>query len=61
MITRNDNDNLITIRMNDLTLARLLEMADDCHAYPEAVAAALLHDLLLDDALAHGEVSESLQ
>jgi hypothetical protein len=45
----------LRIALGDEAFALLLEMAEACHAEPRAVAAALLTDVLLDDARAHGE------
>lgn len=42
-----------SVKLDDLTLARLVELADNCHALPEAIIAAIVHDVLEDDALAH--------
>jgi len=39
--------------LDDLSIARLMEMADDCHATPEQVIASIVHDVLEDDANAH--------
>ena len=44
---------MFTIALDDLTLARLMELADMHHALPEAIIAAIVRDVLEDDAVAH--------
>ena len=54
--TRNpDGEAVLQIPLDDLTVARLMEVADVCHAPPELVAASILHDVLEDDAEQHYE------
>jgi hypothetical protein len=36
-----------------VTIARLIELADICHANPQTLIAAIVRDVLEDDALAH--------
>jgi hypothetical protein len=57
-----DDDHGATFRvtLDDVTVARLMEIADACHAPPTAVIAALVRDVLEDDALAHGEGTDDL-
>ncbi len=43
----------ISIPVDEVTLQRLLDLADMCHADVKAVAASLLHDVLAEDADAH--------
>jgi hypothetical protein len=43
------------VTLDDLTVARLMELADVCHAPPAVVIAAIVRDVLEDDARAHGE------
>ena len=40
---------------DELTIARLMEMADICHVLPEQIIAALTAGVLEDDALAHDD------
>lgn len=42
-----------TVALDDLTVARLMEMADICHTHPCILIAAMVHDVLEDDAKAH--------
>ena len=48
-----DDRTPLRILLDDEPFATLIEIAEACHAEPRAVAAALLTDLLLDDAKAH--------
>lgn len=41
------------IRLDDLTVARLMEVADNAHADPRVVVAAIIRDVLEDDARAN--------
>lgn len=41
------------VKLDDLTIARLMELADLCHAQPTSVIAAIVRDVLEDDARAH--------
>jgi hypothetical protein len=43
----------LRILLDDETLIRLLSVADDAHAPPEAVAASIIKAVLDDDFLAH--------
>lgn len=43
----------IRVLLDDVTLARLLEVADGCQCDPSLVASAMLRDILEDDARAH--------
>jgi hypothetical protein len=46
---------------DELTIARLMEMADICHVLPEQIIAALTAGVLEDDALMHNNfVPESI-
>jgi hypothetical protein len=40
---------------DDVTLARLIELADICHTDPETLIVAIVRDVLEDDALAHAD------
>lgn len=44
---------LFRIALDDVTVARLIELAEACGADPNIVAAAIVRDVLEDDALAH--------
>jgi len=54
MKTRDDDLGIFRVRPDDLTLARLIELADLCHTDPATLICAILHDVLEDDFLAHG-------
>jgi len=41
------------VAFDDLTTARLLELADHCQTDPNNVIAAIVRDVLEDDAIAH--------
>jgi len=41
--------------LDDVDISRLMELADACHATPVQIIAAIVHDVLEDDAVAHGE------
>jgi len=41
------------IFLDDVTVARLIEVAESCHASPRQIIAAIVRDVLEDDALAH--------
>jgi hypothetical protein len=41
------------------TRRRLIAIADECHSSPKMVAASILRDVLIDDAIAHAELNES--
>lgn len=47
----------LRVPLNAETVARLHRLSIVCRAESTAVAASLLHDVLMDDALAHDEVS----
>ncbi len=47
------DETTIRISLSDDAFALLLELAEACHAEPRAIAAAILTDVLLDDAMAH--------
>lgn len=49
-----DDLTALRIELGDEAFALLLEMAEACHTEPRKVAAALLTDVLLDDARADG-------
>lgn len=51
-----DEKTTLGIELDDEPFALLLEIAEACHAEPRQIAAALLTDLLLDDARAHGQI-----
>ena len=40
--------------LDDITVARLMKVSDECHADPRSVIAAMVSDILEDDELAHG-------
>lgn len=46
---------LFTIALDDVTVARLMEIADNAHADPRKVAAAIVKDVLEDDARQHSD------
>lgn len=46
---------LFTIALDDVTVARLMEVADNAHADPRKVAAAIIRDVLEEDAQAHAD------
>lgn len=41
------------VALDDVTIARLMRLADECHAPPAVVIASIVHDVLLDDEAAH--------
>jgi hypothetical protein len=41
------------VGFDDLTTARLLELADHCQTDPNSIIAAIVRDVLEDDAAAH--------
>lgn len=41
------------VLLDDADVARLMELADILHAKPTEIIAAIVHDVLEDDALAH--------
>lgn len=41
------------VRLDDITVARLLELADICQCDPTQVISAIVKDVLEDDARAH--------
>ena len=41
------------VELDDVTVARLMEVADNCHAHPCTLISAMVHDVLEDDELAH--------
>lgn len=43
----------ISVPLSVRTAARLRNLANDCHAAADKVAASLLHDVLADDEAAH--------
>jgi hypothetical protein len=54
MIKRNEIGVVrITLCLSPETVEMLLDLANECHAAPDQVAASLLHDILADDAAAH--------
>ena len=58
----NDPKHPVRILLDDLTLARLLEVADGCQCDPSLVASAMLRDVLEDDARAHdGEMAAAVR
>lgn len=50
---KSDDPTFFRIGLPDEAVARLLELAEECHAEPAALAAALLIDVLHDDFEAH--------
>ncbi len=53
MPLRDDEATFFKIGLPDEATARLMELAEECHADPRALAAALLIDVLRDDFEAH--------
>jgi predicted transcriptional regulator len=53
MKTRFQDDTAFRVVLDDQTVARLIEVAEACHADPATIIASLVHDVLEDDALAH--------
>lgn len=51
-----DLRNPFRVLLDDLTVARLLELADICQTDPAKVISAIVKDVLEDDARAHGDV-----
>lgn len=51
--TDDEPQTVFSVALDDPTVARLLELADACHAPPAVVIAALVRDVLEDDAMAH--------
>lgn len=43
----------LSIPVSRETAEMLIDLADNCHAEPQAIAASLLRDILADDAEAH--------
>ena len=48
--TEDDDTVTFPLRVDRETAERLIRLAADCEAEPRSVAAALLHDMLADDA-----------
>jgi hypothetical protein len=42
-----------TVAFDDVTVARLMEVADQCHTHPCTLISAIVHDVLEDDARMH--------
>lgn len=59
-ILSHDEMTQFRVRLDDETVARLIAIADACHAQPAELIAAIVHDVLEDDALAHMEGPEPL-
>jgi len=54
MITLDDQlRHAFRVRLDDITVARLLELADICQCDPTQVISAIIKDVLEDDARAH--------
>lgn len=51
-----DEKTYFRVGVDDETTALLMELAEACHAPPEALMASILKDVLLDDAEAHGQI-----
>jgi hypothetical protein len=47
------------VLLDDVTVARLMEIADAAHALPEAIIACIIHDVCEDDWHAHLAESSS--
>lgn len=52
---------LFRVALDDITVARLIELADICQADPRSVIAAIIKDVLEDDARAHEGEFATLQ
>jgi hypothetical protein len=54
-----DNEDVVWLHvpLSQGTVARLQRLSQICQAESTAIAASLLHDILMDDAIAHDEVS----
>lgn len=51
----------LTIVLDDVAMARLMEVADLCHQEPELIASSMISDVLEDDATAHeGQVPKNV-
>lgn len=49
-----DNSRVVfPVGLDDLTVARLMEIADDAKLHPAQLIAAIVRDVLEDDAIAH--------
>lgn len=50
-----EEDGVVVLRvtLDPETADRLLAVADECHAEPSVVAASIIHDVLIEDAIAH--------
>lgn len=55
-----DGANPFRVILDDVTTARLVELADMCHAQPSEIIAAIVRDVLEDDARAHEIAPESV-
>jgi hypothetical protein len=53
MKTQDEADKPFRVVLDDLTTARLLELADMQHASPNTMIAAIVRDVLQDDAEQH--------
>jgi hypothetical protein len=49
MMKPDDDSELLPISLDAATVARLARLSRACGAHPAALAASLLHDILLDD------------
>ena len=59
MLTENEDGDVIWVRVPlcPTTVARLQRLSLICQAESTTIAASLLHDILMDDAIAHDEVN----
>jgi hypothetical protein len=59
MLLEHDNEDVVWLHvpLSQCTVARLQRLSLICQAESTAIAASLLHDILMDDAIAHDEVS----
>jgi hypothetical protein len=57
-IIRDQAQTTFTVALDDVTVARLMEVADECHAHPCSLIAAMVHDVLEDDARMHPRNSD---
>jgi hypothetical protein len=49
------------VLLDDLTAARLMEIADMAHDTPSNLIASIVHDVLEEDALAHYQCPEAIK
>jgi len=51
----NETFTVVEVALDDLTVARLIELADMLHADPATIVASIVRDVLEDDAKMHAE------